>query len=612
MEMITQKDQTGLHTVVHKAEFCVIGGGLSGMAAAIAAARRGVFVVLMHDRPVLGGNASSEIRMWIRGAEGENVRETGILEEIALENIYRNPDMNFSIWDSVLFEKVKLERNITLLLNCSCCDCQMDGDRIVSVTGWQTTTQTWHRVEADYFSDCSGDSILAPLTNAQWRMGRESREEFGEDIAPNVSDEYTMGLSCLIQARQTNHPVTYRPPRWAYRYTKEDFPYRINFSTPQKWTNDNFWWMEIGGTKNAIKDAEEIRDELIRIAYGVWDFIKNSGEVEADCWDLDWMGFLPGKRESRRYVGDYILNQNDIRSRGEFDDIIAYGGWTMDDHDPRGFETRERPNIWHSAPSPYGIPYRCVYSANVENLFFAGRNISATHVANASARVMGTCALLGQAVGTAVSLAVGYGCTPREVGRFHIRELQQALMEDDCYLPGKKRQPDAVMEGALLTVSRQGLPQGDAAILLDGVERMVDGMDHAWEGEMGDSVVITLPQIRHVSVVRLVMDSDLNRTSWGDQKWYIKKFPTRCNLFLDDQPVHIPDSIVREYEIWTDGGDGQWQLAVRESNNYQRLNKVTLEKDVKRIKWIPRKMWSGSRARLYSLELLGGHWKEKE
>ena len=236
MEMITQKDQTGLHTVVHKAEFCVIGGGLSGMAAAIAAARRGVFVVLMHDRPVLGGNASSEIRMWIRGAEGENVRETGILEEIALENIYRNPDMNFSIWDSVLFEKVKLERNITLLLNCSCCDCQMDGDRIVSVTGWQTTTQTWHRVEADYFSDCSGDSILAPLTNAQWRMGRESREEFGEDIAPIVSDEYTMGLSCLLQARQTNHPVTYRPPRWAYRYTKEDFPYRINFSTPQKWT----------------------------------------------------------------------------------------------------------------------------------------------------------------------------------------------------------------------------------------------------------------------------------------------------------------------------------------------------------------------------------------
>ena len=170
--------------VVHRADLCVVGGGLAGMCAAIAAARHGVRVALMHDRPVLGGNASSEIRMWICGARGENNRETGIIEEIALENLYRNPLRNYSMWDTVLYDKVRHEDNVALILNCSCTDLQMDGNRIRSVKGWQLTTQTWHTVEADLFADCSGDSILAPLSGAQFRMGREARREFGEDIEP--------------------------------------------------------------------------------------------------------------------------------------------------------------------------------------------------------------------------------------------------------------------------------------------------------------------------------------------------------------------------------------------------------------------------------------------
>lgn len=605
--MKTERNKKELKRVVHKADFCVVGGGLAGMMAAISAARRGISVVLMHDRPVLGGNASSEIRMWIRGAEGENVRETGLLEELALENIYRNPDMNFSIWDSVLFGLVKEEKKITLLLNCSCCQASMKGNQIESVTGWQTTTQTWHVVEANYFSDCSGDSILAPLTGAEWKMGREGQDEFGEDIAPIKSDSYTMGLSCLIQARQTNHPVTFRAPKWANHYTRDDFPYRINFSSPEKWTNDNFWWMEIGGTKDAIHDAEEIRDELIRIAYGVWDFIKNSGEVDATCWDLEWMGFLPGKRESRRYVGDYVLNQNDVRAGGQFEDVIAYGGWTMDDHDPRGFETKDRPNIWHPAPSPYGIPYRCVYSVNIENLFFAGRNISATHVANASARVMGTCALLGQAVGTAASFCVYHQCSPREITKKHIQELKQALMEDDCYLPGNKKLLDTAMDGAIIqSFSSKGDAYGeDASILLDGVERVVEGADHAWEGTLGDVLVLTLQKKQQIRTMRLVMDSDINRTSWKEQKWYIKKFPTKCNSFLDDKPVVIPGTILKAYEVWVDEGDGEFSIIFNEDNNYQRLNKIPIHKVVKRIKLIPKEVWSGSIVRIYGMEVVG-------
>lgn len=173
MGMIKNSEKKTFPVREHLADLCVIGGGLAGMCAAISAARRGIRVVLMHDRPVLGGNASSEIRMWIRGANGEDVRETGLVEEIALENCYRNPNMNFSIWDSILYEKVMLEENIKLLLNCSCLDAQMKGREISTVTGWQLTTQTYHRVQAKIFADCSGDSILAPLTGAAYRMGRE-------------------------------------------------------------------------------------------------------------------------------------------------------------------------------------------------------------------------------------------------------------------------------------------------------------------------------------------------------------------------------------------------------------------------------------------------------
>lgn len=211
----------------HKVDLCVVGGGMSGLCAAIAAARNGAKVALMQDRPVLGGNASSEVRMWICGAHGKNRRETGILEEIHLENHYRNPRQNYSIWDSILYEKARFEENITLLLNCSCNDLSMDGHRITSIRGWQSTTYTWHTVEADLFADCSGDSILAPMSGADVRMGRESKAEYGESIPPDKADDKAMGMSLLIQPRETNQPHEFIPPKWANTYeTDDDLPHR--------------------------------------------------------------------------------------------------------------------------------------------------------------------------------------------------------------------------------------------------------------------------------------------------------------------------------------------------------------------------------------------------
>jgi hypothetical protein len=427
-----------IETSIHETDLCVVGGGLAGLCGAVAAARRGAKVVLMQDRPMLGGNASSEIRMWVCGAHGENMRETGILEEIMLENLYRNPDMNYSIWDGILYETAKREENLTLILNCACEASEMDGSRIASVTGYQTTTQKRYEVRAKIFADCSGDSVLAPLSGAEFRMGREARGEYGESIAPEAADKKTMGMSLLIQAREFAAPSTFTPPEWANRYTKEDLEHRVpDLKNP----GENFWYLELGGTRDTIGDTEEIRDELLKCAYGVWDYVKNAPENREinKNWRLDWMGMLPGKRESRRYVGDQVLTQNDVRAGGHFPDVVAYGGWTMDDHDPRGFESGGAPNIFHPAPSPYGIPYRCLYSKNVGNLMFAGRNISVTHAAMSSSRVMATCAVLGQAMGTAAAIAIKENATPRGVYENHLDALQQALMDDDCYLPFTSR-----------------------------------------------------------------------------------------------------------------------------------------------------------------------------
>ena len=247
-------------TIVHSADLCVVGGGLAGLCAAVEAARHGAKVVLMQERPMLGGNASSEIRMWVCGAHGENNRETGILEELMLENLYRNHDFNYSIWDGVLLECVQREENITLLLNCACNSCEMRGNSIASVTGWQMTTQTWHRVEAKLFADCSGDSVLAPITGAEFRMGREARGEFDEDIEPEEADSHTMGMSLLIQAREQARPSRFTPPEWAHRYTAEQLRHRVpDMSDPM----ENFWYLELGGMVDSISDTEKVRDELL-------------------------------------------------------------------------------------------------------------------------------------------------------------------------------------------------------------------------------------------------------------------------------------------------------------------------------------------------------------
>ena len=554
-------------TVSLKTDLCVVGGGLSGLSAAVEAARHGTKVILVQDRPMLGGNASSEVRMWICGAHGENMRETGIVEELELENQHRNPYKNYNIWDSVMLETVKKEKNITLLLNTTCMDGEMAGDALKSITCWQMTTQKYFHIEAALFADCSGDSVLQPITGAPCRMGREGRNEYNESIAPETADARTMGMSTMIVAREYPEERIFVAPSWARKITAKD----LNYRTPNlRSSSENFWYLELGGMQDAIGDTEEVRDELLKLAYGMWDYLKNDPEQKEKNknFDIDWIGILPGKRESRRYIGDYVMTQHDVEAEGRFDDMIAYGGWTMDDHHPGGFDATDNPpTIFHPAPSPYGIPYRSLYSKTVSNLFFAGRNISVTHTAMSSTRVMATCALLGQAVGSAAALATAYKTSPRGVYQDHVRELQQMLMDDDCYLPFHTRPINELTGKAELISDMQ-----DAEALRSGDDRPIGDKDNGAWGEIGCYAAYRVAD-GSIQAVRLVFDSDLDRKTLPEEEATLRR-PMFHNMLLKREASYTPKTLVKDFDLICKTADGEKTIEVR--GNYQRLVRIAL------------------------------------
>ncbi|HJA92212.1 MAG TPA: FAD-dependent oxidoreductase [Candidatus Eisenbergiella merdipullorum] len=571
-------------------DLCVIGGGMAGMAAAISAAREGLNVVLMHERPVLGGNASSEIRMWICGANGEYNRETGILEEIALENLYRNPTKSYAIWDTVLYDFVRREKNITLLLNCTCMDAATEQGafahdrsiRIHSITGYQMTTQQFYEVEAAFYSDCSGDSILAPLCGAEFRMGREADTEFGEDTSVHTQDSMTMGMSCMIQGRETNREIRYIPPEWSTKLTEKDFEHR----DPDLYNDyENFWYLELGGDRNTISDTETLRDELVCLAAGTWDYIKNSGKFDAGKWDLDFLGFLPGKRESRRMCGEYMVTQRDISDNRVFEDEIAYGGWNLDDHFPGGFYHRGTPNTQIPTPAPYSLPYRALYSKNVDNLFFAGRNISMTHMAMSSIRVMATCALLGEAVGKAAAIAVKNNVSPHDVYREHLEELQTLLMNEDCFLPSKTRKISDVCKNASLS--------GAGDVIRNGQDRPheiyhTDESSCACLIPAGEEIRYRFPRAV-LSSVHLVFSSDLTRSTLPGSACE-RKHSMRANQKLDSPQMCMPKTLCREFCLLGEL-DGRKEEILHITNNRKRCYHIDLNKAYDALLLVPVQSW---------------------
>jgi ribulose 1,5-bisphosphate synthetase/thiazole synthase len=580
----------------------VAGGGISGVLCALAAARNGAKVILCQDRPVLGGNASSEIRMNILGAEAlgkrgielqVEPRESGILEEIRLDTCVQNPQRSATMFDLVLYDKCRTQQNLTLMLNTTITGVEMKNGKIKSATAERQSTEDVFEIAAKIFVDCTGDGRLALEAGAAFRMGRESKEEFKESLAPDKADNRHMGASILFHATKHDHPMPFVPPKWARKFTEEDLkhrPHAMGMTDLGEYhfcaLDFGYWWLEWGGQADTIKDGEKVRDELMAILFGVWDHIKNTGNHGAENWAIDWFGAVPGKRESRRFVGQYTLTQADVLESRVFDDAIAYGGWSIDDHPWGGIDAKDEiPGQLTAVPYLYNIPLRCCVSRDVSNLMFAGRNISVTHVAFGSIRVMGTCGVIGQGVGTAAAYAIKNNVEPSvlSANSSAMKEIQQQLLRDDAYLVGiRNEDKNDIARQAKVTASSEQ-KDGKASNVISGQTRAVFGdkgapPDRAYDGThrwMSESsaklpawIELKWDEPKTVSQIELIFDTGMHRMLTLTQ---IEGFVHKM-IWGKAQP-----ETVRDYTI--EGlVNGKWTKLTDEKNNFQRRRVHNLDK----------------------------------
>ncbi|WP_309121102.1 FAD-dependent oxidoreductase [Paenibacillus sp.] len=487
-------NETGYRAVEETYDVVVCGGGLAGFCAAVAAARHGARVCLVQDRPVFGGNSSSEIRVPPQGAASFHAyaRETGIVHELLTEERARNhEEATFdngwinSVWDMVLYDTAMKTPNLTFRLNTSVTRVAMKDERTLEAVVCRVQhAETELTLRGGVFIDCTGDGLVAAFAGCEWRLGTEGRDEFGEPHAPERASDAVMGNSIHFKAKDTGRPVPFSAPDWAVAYDDPDFFYKQG-----RWPGEirsGYWWIELSVPWHTIYDNETLRHELTRHVLGIWDWIKNKDpelSVAAANYALDWIGQVPGKRESRRIVGEYFMTEHDPLEKTAFPDEAAYGGWFVDLHEPGGllapFSERaaaEGHSGAYAAKSyvgPYGIPLRILIARGMNNLMMAGRNVSVTHAALGTVRVMGTTALMGQAAGTAAAYAVRTGIPIREVPTRGIRDVQQALLRDGCFLLHAKNEDDRdLARRASVEASSEAALSGTA-----GVRREANGSD---------------------------------------------------------------------------------------------------------------------------------------
>ncbi len=425
-----------------KKDFVVIGGGLSGIVSAVQAARFGLKVALINNRGYLGGNSSAEIQKWSDGASSASefnfyVLEGGIYLEMLLENLHYNPQGNPFIWEADLRDFIYKEKNIELFLNTNIDEVKMKEKSIIDcVVGSQQGSEIRYEFYGNFFLDDTGDGTIGYLSGAEYRIGREAKEEFDEKIALEKADNRVIPSTLTFFASNKNKAIKFKPPKFALDITKTDI---LKYRTlPKKEFFNYQWYYELGGELNQIKDSQEIIKKHYELVFGIWDYIKNSGKFDSENYDFSYIASVPGKRESRRLVGDYILKENDIVQQKKFKDAVGYGGRAIDLHAVDGIFSKELENYYYLLKGIYQIPFRCGYSKNIDNLFFAGRDMSVTHVAFGSTRVNGTLCTLAQALGLAAYLCIHKRIKPRDIYNKYIQELQQLLLKEDHFIPGIK------------------------------------------------------------------------------------------------------------------------------------------------------------------------------
>ena len=434
----------------------VVGGGLAGCTAAVAAARNGAAAALIQNRPILGGNASTEILVppvgvWpgvYRQRYPLDPRETGIIDEYRTAGNQRVSEGK--LYSKRLLRLVKLEPNLDLHLNTHAVDVELHPGpdrRIGAVLALDVNTGQRMRFAGKIFIDCTGDGVIGVAAGAEYRHGKESKAMHDEPWAPEVGNTNTMGNGLKYFPRETETPQPFEAPAWVFKFpTCESFGPQRHPPLPTTTAIGYQWKFELGGDRDTYADAEEIRDDLFRLIYGLWDHTKNHCPQYAEKAanrKLAWVGHVAGKRENRRLIGDFVLTQNDIGAQTLFPDRVAFGGWVVDDHYSAGFFHKGGTGRHDDLPPeqaykgvPFSIPLRCLYSKNVDNLLTAGRNISATHLALADTRVMLTCAVIGHAAGTGAAMCVREKTTPRAVYQNHIGQLQQQLLKEGAHIIG--------------------------------------------------------------------------------------------------------------------------------------------------------------------------------
>lgn len=572
----------------------VVGGGMAGLCAAIAAARQGVHTALIQARPVLGGNASSEIRIHISGADQSlkqpDYAEGGLLYELMLENKKNNEQFSYSVWDMVLFEKAKEEKDLEVFFNTVMYDCETKDDRIVSIYCVQETTEMRYQLYAPVFVDATGNGTLGYYAGAEYRKGSEPQSEFGELHAPQQPNNYRMGNSILLKAKDMGHPVKFTPPSFAKKLTEEQLAKRIHCvqmrdtincddsPNPEEYKRTSmtssacvdygYWWLELcGDGEDIITEYEAIRDDLIAYAYGIWDHIKNNKEGihehHAENYALEWVGALPGVRESRRLVGDYLLSETDILEHKIFEDAVCYGGWCVDLHAPHGLlDFNLLPSDCNFYDGVYTIPYRSYYSKNIKNLYMAGRDISTTRLGLASTRIIGCCAIGGEAVGIAAALCNKYVCDPRELAP-HVKELQQLILKEDGFLPGFKNEDekDLALKAKITASSwEQG---GEPEKVANGISRKLGEEQNGWVTKPGECLIMKWDETKEIREIRLTFESNF-------------AYPIRVTmapLRQAQQRNGVPEELVKDVKIEL-YREGKKTGEAFVKDNYQRLCSV--------------------------------------
>lgn len=438
-------------------DLIVIGGGYSGLGAALSAARMGCKVALIQNRPVLGGNGSSEVRVWAQGLirRGKFPRIGEIMDELT-DAATKSPGTYEEFQDAKKENIVRAEKNIDLFLNHHAYQVEMDGERIAAVYAFDTRTSQRKRFVGANFADCTGHGSLGQLAGAEYDMTPKGR----------------MGMSNMWRWDEGEESIEFPDVPWALKLTMKDFPY------PREHHGQWFW--ESGFDKDPINGAEAIRDWNLRAVYGAFNAMKNGdGAADHKKAYLSWIAFIGGPRESRRLLGDVILTEQDIVNKRDFPDGVVPSTWSIDLHYPKqqyAGAYPDNPFISYAVHGKgvdrsygYPVPYRCFYSRNIPNLFMAGRCISVTHEALGTVRVMRTCGMMGEVVGKAASVCAAHDCSPREVYEKHLDELLEL-----CTLPGKAHRAtvDAsfvIPDDALPLAGAMGPPTGIDATKLAGI-----------------------------------------------------------------------------------------------------------------------------------------------